>query len=339
MVSIQEHDGESGGVDELQAIARRIRDIQDAGAAKDPKRYSDVQFCRRFQDLGSTKTYKRILNGDVQDLDADRWMVKYTAVLEVLESAGPGLEEGERRLDALTTVTRVRVAVIDAMRETGNSRFVLVQGPSGSGKTEAIKALVERYGSRLLLCEADESWKDSVPAMLRGILHQAFGIEPDMSASASSMFAELKGRLSASRTALVVDEAHHLGPKTLNMLKSIINQTPGEVVAMAMETLWKKLEKGAYEEARQLTQNRLCERVVFSSKPDASDVRLMLQDRIGADDVLLDKVVGPLREKAAVHGHLKFVNLVCRQARRLAGVDAVDVACVAEAVDAVIATR
>jgi hypothetical protein len=138
----------------------------------------------------------------------------------------------------------------------------------------------------------------------------------------------------------VIDEAHHMGPKTLNMVKSIINQTPGEVVALAMETLWKKLEKGAYEEARQLTQNRLSERVVFGHKPDAADVRMLLRDRLDADEALLKKVAGPLREQAAVHGHLNFVNLVCRRARRLAGDGAaVDVECIAEAMQQVIETR
>jgi Cdc6-like AAA superfamily ATPase len=328
------------GVDALLAVARRIRSMQDAGAVRSPKRYSDVQFVRRHPDLGSTKTYKRILNGDVNDLDVGRWLVKYRSVLEVLETTGDDQDEAERRLEELTTVNRVRMAVTEAMREKGNSRFVLVEGGSGSGKTEAIRALMDTYGRRVLLCEVDESWKESVPAMLRGILHQAFGVEPDMSASASSMFADLKGRLSASRTALVLDEAHHLGPKSLNMVKSIINQTPGEVIALAMHTLWEKLEKKSYEEARQLTQNRLSERVVFGHKPDAADVRMLLRDRLDADEALLKKVAGPLREQAAVHGHLNFVNLVCRRARRLAGDGAaVDVECIAEAMQQVIETR
>jgi hypothetical protein len=58
----------------------------------------------------------------------------------------------------------------DAMRETGNDRLIIVEGNPGDGKSSAVAALVGRYGSRIVLAEAAETWRDSINAMLADLL-------------------------------------------------------------------------------------------------------------------------------------------------------------------------
>lgn len=55
----------------------------------------------------------------------------------------------------------------------------------------------------------------------------------------------------------MVDEAHHVGPRILNVVKSLVNMTPGEFVLMGTPPMWVKLNKQAYAEASQLYTNRL----------------------------------------------------------------------------------
>jgi hypothetical protein len=70
-----------------------------------------------------------------------------------------------------------------------------------------------------------------------------------------------------------------MGPRSLNMVKTIINRTPGEVIMIGLPVLLKRLEMAAYQEARQLTLNRLCERITLSSA-DKDDTAILLE-RLG----------------------------------------------------------
>lgn len=298
-----------GMSEELRVTAGRIRGWQEE------RRISDSQMLREFPGLGSTKTYTRIVAGDVEDLDVERWARDYAAVWSLIQLLAESSAENEEIYADLTTVTDLRKAVADAMREGGNNRLVLVQGPSGSGKTTAARLLQAKYGARIVFAEANEIWKENANAMLGGILEALGARQPPIAVAAK--FDLVVARLRESRCCLVMDEAHHLGPKTLNLVKSLLNQTPGEFVLLAMGTLWQRLETQAYAEARQLTQNRLSERLRFDGV-EVADVERMLERRLGmnGDAKAVAKQLAPA---ARTHGHLAFVRLVCRQARKLAG--------------------
>ena len=127
----------------LKRIAGDIRDWQTG------RTVSDAELCRKFAGLGSTKTYKRILDGDVGELDVERWLVEYEQVWALMEMESAATADDEQVYDDLWHVTATRLAATDAMREAGNNRLVIVEGPSGSGKTSAGRCLAARFGRRL----------------------------------------------------------------------------------------------------------------------------------------------------------------------------------------------
>lgn len=308
--------------------ARKIRGWQLERKILDEKMVS------MFRGLGSSKTYTRIVAGDLEELDAGRWARNYETVLNVITTLDEHESSDDPLYDDLTTVMDLRAAVTGAMREKGNNRLVILQGPSGIGKTTAAFLVSARFGARIVLCEASELWKENANAMLGGIL-RALGVKHPPTAVSAKLDMTV-AKLNESRVCLVIDEAHHLGPRTLNLIKSLLNQTPGEFVLLAMATLWHRLETQAYAEARQLTGNRLSERLRFEELEE-SDVALILERRLGIKSAT--DSAKTLAHAARSHGHMAFVKLVCRRARKLAGKGIVTTDIVDRAAADVAATR
>jgi type II secretory pathway predicted ATPase ExeA len=299
----------------LTITATRIRDWQQR------RGISDTELCKRFAGLGSTKTFKRILEGDTAELDLERWFVEYEQVWTLMELESISAEQEEPIYDDLRHMLAARLAVQDAMAEKGNNRLVIIEGPSGSGKTTAARSLAARFGRKVVLAEADETWKESLNSMLGGIL-RAIAVR-EIPASAEARKTKLISALKASPVCLVIDEAHHLGPRTLNLVKTIINQSRCQVVFVCIETLFRKLECAAYEEAKQLTKNRLAERVRLTDL-DAGEVEKFLDRRFKWEPGTIKSCARTLAERAQAHGYWNFVNLVARRARELAGKDPLD---------------
>jgi DNA transposition AAA+ family ATPase len=292
---------------ELIAVAQQIRDWQKA------RGLTDTALLKKFSDLGSTKTFTRILDGDVADLDVERWHEQFRKVKILVDELNDSVKEDEPFFDNLSTCSRLRFAATDAMKKTSNARLVIIQGPSGSGKTGATRALAERYGGKIVLAEVDETWKDSATTMLGGILMK-LGVQ-ELPQSAGGRLTKLLEKLRETPVVLVLDEAHHLGPKTLNLVKTIINQTMTVVILAAMNTLFKRLECSAYEEARQLTQNRLCERIDLSEL-NPKDVEQFLAVFTWHNGDLAAAAKATINA-AHNRGHLAFVNAAVATARRL----------------------
>ena len=78
---------------------------------------------------------------------------------------------------------------------------------------------------------------------------------------------------------------------------------------MALPTLWRRLERAAYEEVRQLLGNRLSERIKLGELREA-DVRKILIRRLKIDDA---KCAAALLKEARTRGNLGFVRAVCRR--------------------------
>ena len=303
---------------ELKAVATRIREWQQA------RNISDAELCRRFVDLGSPKTFHLILDDKADGLDTDgRWQFDYERVWSLMEIMSTGDTETDLPLDDLTHVTQARLAVTDAMREPGNNRLVIIEGPTGSGKTTAARCIHARFGRKIIFCEADETWKESKSAMLGGILRALLPPRCSLPVGSEARLQKALDILTTTPVCLIIDEAHHLGPVTLNLVKTLLNQTKIQVVFCAVETLFRKLESSAYEEARQLTRNRLAERVKLGSVP-TGDCAKFLNKRLTFTDGILPKLAKLLAERSNAYGHWNFIDLVVKKCRRLVGKETVD---------------
>jgi len=130
-----------------------------------------------------------------------------------------------------------------------------------------------------------------------------------------------------------VDEAHHLGCHSLNTIKTLINTTPGEFLLIAIPTLWSKLETSAYQEARQLSTNRLSERVRLELTEKDIE-RYLARSFEGIDATVLRHGAKLIRPPAQSAGNLAFVRDVAACLRDIAGAEPVTVQHISDAVQA-----
>jgi type II secretory pathway predicted ATPase ExeA len=293
---------------ELREIAQRIREWQQA------KQISDAAVVKKYTGLGSTKTFKRILDGDLKELDLEKQLTNYRTVEALIDSLGD--EEGEDEelyADIGPTVHLMRVA-LESIKERGIARFVLMLGDTGTGKSSARKVILEKYGQRFLWIEATEVWNDSPNGLLGAIL-TALG-EKQLPPNGIDRLNKVEQRLNESRIGIFIEEAHHLGPRCLNTVKTLINRTPGEFFALAKETLWAKLERAAYEEAKQLTKNRLAERIYIQGVTGA-DVKKILERRINWENGDIKHAVKLITDRAQF-GNLAFARETIKRVNDMA---------------------
>lgn len=284
---------------ELVGLAARIRSWQEA------RKLSDNELLRRMPGLGSTKTYTRIQKGDVAELDLERWVTEYRAVLALIESLS-GRERGEEQLfPDVSTVYHLHRAIVEVLEEKSLRRVILLEGDSGLGKSSALTLTQRKYGQRILVLEATQVWQDNPNSLLGAILDE-LGVR-DQPTSRDGKFRVVLNKLRDRRVMLAIDESHHLGPNCLDTLKTLINQTQVEVLLLALPTLWRRLERGAYEETRQLLGNRLAERLKLGSLLE-SDVRKLLKRRANVEDA---KAASVVHKEAVTRGNLSFVAAVC----------------------------
>ena len=238
---------------ECQALARRMAAYGEA------RGWGLARLCREFPALGSDRTLRDMRDGRFEGYDLAAMLADLRAAAALVDDLAQ--EGGEERVfDTLGTVEAVRRACLAAMRSWGTNRVVVVQGPSGVGKTTALRVVAGKYGRRIAVLEASDAWGDK-PAALLGAVLRAVGQEGNLPASTVGRLEAAQEVLGRSRTCVCIDEAHHLGPHCLNTVKTLVNTTPGEFVLIAIPTLWSKLESQSYQEARQLTTNRLSERL------------------------------------------------------------------------------
>lgn len=312
---------------DLAACARQIYAWQQANNK------SDAQMIREFPGLGSAKTYVRLRVGDTADYDIEAQLAAYRSVQAVIEAmAGEGGQEP--LFDDLSPVVHLRRAALEAMRQEGNGRVVIFQGPPGIGKSVAVRLLVGRYGKQMAVVEVADVWRDSPSAFLGGLL-RALGADPDgLPAGRVERLEDTIRMLGQTRRCILVEESHHCGPHTLNTIKTLVNQTPAAFVLICIPTLWSRLETQAYQEARQLSTNRLSERVKLDlTEKDVS--RYLRHVWPTADEVVLNAATKNIRPAALSSGNLAFVRDVCRAAQTmLGGADPTDPKLFADAVAA-----
>jgi DNA transposition AAA+ family ATPase len=262
---------------ELVTLARNIRAWQD----RQKPRVSDEAMLRLYPGLGSTKTYKRLREGDYDGLVVENHLPKYHGVWNAIEAA-LGAAAAEEIYEDLTPAVETSLAVASLIPQRGKERLVLIEGPTGSGKTEALRIIARTYAGQTAMVEAHEGWQ-SLSCALGDIL-LALGYvrhRADLPPSTAGRLACCIDSLQRQRRLVLIDEAHHATAAVLNSVKTMLNQTESLFVLAGIDTLWRKLTARSWEEARQLVHNRLHERVRLAA-PSAADARRFLCARVAA---------------------------------------------------------
>lgn len=287
---------------ELVGLARRMASF----AAR--RNIGMARLCRDYPALGTPAEFAKIRAGDLDEVDIAARLEDYRGAVEAASTL-TGEAGGEVVYDDLPGPQAVRAAVLEAMRSIGTDRVVFVDGESGAGKTTAARLLCGRYGSRVRMMEASDVWGDSPMAFLEALLG-AIGVETLPASAVRRMRAAVE-RLNVSRVCLIIDEAHHLGPRALNIVKSLVNATSGEFVLLGIPAMWRKLYKAAYEEARQLSENRISSRLTIST--DDKTVAAYLANLFSeVDKSTLRTAARIIRPAAARRGEMAFVRDVSR---------------------------
>lgn len=307
-----------------QDAERQLRGLAEhIDAYRQARGVTKAAWLKLYPDLGTDKTYNKIIAGILSELDTDRWVGQYQHVWRQIESvpSDPGEDELYGEMEGPAQLCR---AFVETARERGNARVLLLQGDSGTGKTSAVRVLKSKpYGSRVLVVEATDAWKSrggrGTGAALLRCLGRALGID-DLPTRRDDLVSVVAARLAGPRRCVVIDEAHHLCPEGINVVKHLVNQTPGEFILVALPVLWGKLESSreAWIECRQLTGNRLAERITLRLEPE--DVARFLGHKLGELPGWTDKLAkGAARELCALApkaGNLAFVRDVCKRVRR-----------------------
>jgi len=304
----------------LRALAREVQNYQlERGL-------SDSKLCAKVSQVGSTKTYKRILDGDdaLEELNVDKQLVNYDAAVEFIKILRASERPPEPEYDDFANIEDSLAAVARAMSEESIARFIVIEGENGTGKDAVQNALLKKWPNIILQVEATELWRESLAVPLADILNalslrrqrdgegEKFVVPSQPLGRLSLILEELKKR----KLILLINEGHHMGPRALNMIKTLINQTPVVPVMLCIPKLLARLVSGNYEEAIQLFGNRLCERVRLSS-PQVDEIVLMFERRgVRFDsDATQNQAAATLKAEAPQFGNWRYVTQVCREAR------------------------
>lgn len=266
----------------LGKLACQISDWWTAQMAADTKLRKGELF-RRYPALGSDKSFNRFVRSDYTDTATtlDEWLSDYRTVWQQIQELSiRQVATGHAILPNFSSVKKVRKAVATITSETSTRRLIVITGESGSGKSCCALSLAQAWGARVATVEVMNVWADK-PNRLLGAMCEAVSMPAaGLPAGAADKMAVLIRYLNTTRTCLIMEEGHHMGPQMLNTVKTLINQTPGEFILIAIPTLLRRLQMAAYEEARQIfNSHRLAERIDLTVT--AGDAALLLTDRLG----------------------------------------------------------
>lgn len=308
-------------ITELRQLGQQVRNYQ---LERD---WSDARLCKEIAHVGSSKTYKRILDpeDDLSELNVPTQLRNYQAAIETISALRKNDRPAEPEYDDFGNIMNVRAAVQRALLEDEEcvARLVIVEGNTSTGKDAVRRHLQKVWPKITVAVEATELWRDSLAVPARTI-YDALCIvrqadketkeQPKPPRWPAEVIAEIVSCLKERRLVLIINEAHHLGPRGLNMVKTLLNQTPSVIVLECIPALLTRLLSSSYEEAVQLTGNRLCERVYLPSPP-AEEILLLLERRDVkfADPETRNAAAKALAADAPAFGNWRFVIQVTRK--------------------------
>lgn len=301
--------------EELITLAGQIRAWQDSQSP----RISNEEMVRRFPALGSTKTYRRVAEGDLTSLILSTWIPKFRGVWAQIEelTGDNGPEEIYQDLGPAFETARAAALLIP---QRGNERLLLIEGPTGSGKTKSLRNIEAKYKGQCIFSEAKTSWANP-NAMLSDLL-VAYSVytnpledpESKMPASYGLRLAALNAANKSRRRILLIDEGHHLTAEGLNIIKGMLNDSDMVIIIAAIDTIWRKLAAKSWSEAAQLVYNRLFERVRLVA-PEPEDAEIFLSRRVPEFQQSTEwkRAIGHVCGKAKDYGHFAFLRRLAKR--------------------------
>lgn len=151
-------------------------------------------------------------------------------------------------------------------------RLVVYLAETGGGKSALGRQLKLMHDG--VLVEARESWRDSYFAALSSIALAAGVPEDELNAGKYRAECALLKKLKTNRRVLIIDEGEYFGPRTINLVKLLLNQTESVVVVLAIPAMFQRWQLRSWEESKQL--NRRAHAVVNASLVLPDDVKLFL---------------------------------------------------------------
>lgn len=288
--------------------------------------------CQKFGQLGSTKTYGRILDvtDELEGLNVLTQLQNFRVARELLLDFKEDPEESKIYAD-FTFIKSAMDTVGEALQQNDNTRLVLVTGESGSGKSTLLDQMQQSDRTRSIVwrVEATEAWRESSFELLGAILGTVgiFERQPEgekkkdadsaMPRTPGGRLAKLVQRLNGNRAIIAIDEGHHIGAAGYNIVKSIINQTRAVVVLTAIPEIIQRINKNAYAEATQLFRNRLYEHVRFGAPQAGEVIEFMRRRGVGfAGPKIAASVAEKIASEAKHFGNWKYAVRCTREARR-----------------------
>lgn len=300
-----------------------LRDLAAVVRAYQTERgWSDANLCKQIASVGSSKTYKRILdpNDTLDELSIETQLANYQTAVEIIAGLRKKDRPAEPEYPDFSNVEESEAAVRRALQEDEDcvARLVIIVGPTASGKDAVKRHLLVKFPNNTVGVEANDLWKSS-PTTSHLALYQSLdiirrGSDAKTPRTPSELLAGIIAKLRERKLILIINEGHHMGLPGLNMVKTIINTTPTVVVLICIPSLLTRLLGTNYEEAIQLTGNRLAERVILPTPP-SEEILLLLERRGIKFDTVETKnhAARQLAADAPMYGNWRMVNQVARK--------------------------
>jgi DNA transposition AAA+ family ATPase len=254
-------------IDASHPVVSRLIELQGSD--------SDKAFATEKLSISETVWY-RIKAGKYQAEDHSRVLRKISHDLaDILDNHQIAGSINKKRILPLSHITDTRDALNMAFSDERN-RIVIVLADTGGGKTMIARSIERDFASRVAKVEATETWRKSYLAGIHDI-SIASGIEKPSDNTRVAQNDLISTHKDAPRI-VVIDEGNYFGAACLNLVKTIVNQTPSIVVILAMPVLWKTITKNSNQEARQL-RNRAAAILEFK-KVKPSDVRIAMEETV-----------------------------------------------------------
>ncbi len=312
---------------ELDAAAAVQRAAKEADAWMRGRGWTRTQFCEQFSNLcGDRKTFGQFADNEPATWDRrpELWLDRYLSLPGALREYD--LREEETGLLTLPHVVTFTDALKDLRATTGLRRALLIDGVGGSGKTSLLKMLANTLGdARMVKVRGRQSWASFGMALRHWL--EALGVpvpdtkRPPSCAALQEKVAEALRK--AGDVVVTVDELHRACPQLINALTDWITDAAEaknrvHFVLAAEPSLWDSLTGHYKAEAKQLTWNRVSDRISLEP-PGPAECLLLLAQRVKLEVLGDDREAAGvmLARHAANHGGRALVCDVRRNAAKL----------------------